>query len=453
MEWFGYYLCGVITNQITPGSGAQGNAITILFEQNAKFSSPAGWTNGAIYTATGKHDLIIDGGTNGIIECTANGDALANQLSQYGILMVEPSNVIVKNLTIQNLYVRMRGTNLVGANGIFFKWNGGGSYNGNDTVSNCVFHDMSTGWSIDYGPHCSNFSMLCCTASNVNWGGGAGDHDGTAYLNGLLVSNCYFSLFTNWDGTDTTSQATWHHNGFYAYAESGGILTNVTFIGNRVGPGYGGSSQTSGLFLSGKIWNTLVANNYFTDEDATTIADGFIFVWLHSGTNSTTATIANNTVIGGGNSVGINCFNEFGTSGGVTTTYSTSNNIINNVSTAIAVFDHTSSTLNSDDNDIYLVPDSTKCSFSSTGSSVYKTWASWQGLGYDTHSITNNPSLGSTVAPAFNFQPQVGSPVIGLGGNLSAVFGTDAKGSVRSASAAWDTGAFNSFSPALIRLH
>src|SRR5438132_776393 len=78
------HLCGTFTGTLNStmltaqGSGASGNPVTLLFETNANFTSPA-WNspNGAINIG-GRNFITIDGGTNGIIQNTANGTNLAN---------------------------------------------------------------------------------------------------------------------------------------------------------------------------------------------------------------------------------------------------------------------------------------------------------------------------------------------------------------------------------------
>ena len=66
------------------GSGTSGNPITILFQPNAVMTSPAWPSSGAINVG-GNGYITVDGGSNGIIQDTANGDALANQLDSTGV--------------------------------------------------------------------------------------------------------------------------------------------------------------------------------------------------------------------------------------------------------------------------------------------------------------------------------------------------------------------------------
>jgi hypothetical protein len=128
------HVCGTYTgalngNAITAlASGSSGNPITIKFETGALLTSPA-WsaTSGAINCA-GQSYITIDGGTNGTINDTANGDSLANQVLSQGIVgSAACPNLTVQNMTITNIYVRVQGAaglddstciNFVGSNSL-----------------------------------------------------------------------------------------------------------------------------------------------------------------------------------------------------------------------------------------------------------------------------------------------------------------------------------------------
>ena len=100
------HLCGIITSVLTAqGSGSSGSPITILFEAGAKLSSPA-WPSTGAFVVNGKNYITIDGGTNGIIENTANGGNLTNQVDSLGVLITGCKGCIVHGLTIQNIYVQ-----------------------------------------------------------------------------------------------------------------------------------------------------------------------------------------------------------------------------------------------------------------------------------------------------------------------------------------------------------
>src|ERR1022692_1257215 len=70
------HLMGTLTNKLIIGrNGSAANPITILFEQDAKFSAPTwppGGNNSSIIGGNAQY-LVIDGGQNGLIEATDNG--------------------------------------------------------------------------------------------------------------------------------------------------------------------------------------------------------------------------------------------------------------------------------------------------------------------------------------------------------------------------------------------
>ena len=109
-------LCGTITTSLNStfltvsNSGTSGHPITIRFDLNAVLQSPAFHANGAIDCA-GKSFITVDGGTNGVIQNTANGDQLANQVNSEGINSSSSpcSNMIVQNLAVHNIYMKIQG--------------------------------------------------------------------------------------------------------------------------------------------------------------------------------------------------------------------------------------------------------------------------------------------------------------------------------------------------------
>jgi hypothetical protein len=446
------HLCGTITTALTVqvgGTAGSGNVITILFEPSAKMSEPT-WNSSYAINIGSNSYVTVDGGAtgiigghngnpslaNGILESTANGTGLANQNYDTGIYCYDGSNITIKGLIIRNLYVRTPGSDDLGsAAGLFNRWNGGTAPT-NIKITNCIFHDMGTGASFDYGPGASAFEMSFCTAYNCNWGGNAGDHGSSSTLNGLLVHDCYFYNWQAWSTTDSGSggdpvRAAYHHNGFYGWAESGGSLTNVSYYNNFCGPGYGGS-QTSGLFVSGNAGGILIYNNTLVADSTGIAADGLIFVWVHSG-SQTGARIYNNTMVGAGFGNGINVYSGNGPS---ITTYEIKNNLISGMGTAIARFYAGDSTLTADNNIGYNLFSGQAYSNSSNSSANFMTFAQWQSAGYDAHGSSGNPNLDSS------YVPQPPSAAIGSGTNLSAFFTTDMAGNSRPPSpAAWDIGA------------
>src|SRR5258705_12880799 len=105
------FLCGRFQGRpgqqllVAHGSGTASAPITIKFMTGAILSAPYWSGLGAIYIQ-GRSHIIVDGGTNGIIENTANGTGRAYQQNSVAIYALWCNNCTVQNLTIQNLYDR-----------------------------------------------------------------------------------------------------------------------------------------------------------------------------------------------------------------------------------------------------------------------------------------------------------------------------------------------------------
>jgi hypothetical protein len=429
----------IISNLIVQSSGSPGNVITILFEPKASMIKAA-WT-GSIFDVSFRSYITIDGGAtgligsyagktnyiNGLIQSTNSGSGLGFTNYAIGVYGKDATFITVKNLAIKDLFVRRSGTGAAGGGtGVNAFWNGGTSPS-DWTVTNCVFKDMSTGFFMDYGPGSKNILYSHCTAYNVNWGGAAGDHGSSASLTNLVVRDCYFHDFTNWDQPANS----YHHDGFYAWAESGGKLYGVTMFNNVVGPNFSmglPNNATSGLFVSGAgVTNTiLMYNNLFLENTNGGPSNGDILVWPGNGS---TTRILNNTFIGCG---GGNAMQLYGKQGG-TQTYEVMNNLCLRKTFINVAYGQYISLLASK-NLGYNLPSRQEYSFSTSSSSAFKSLAQWQALGYDVGGFSSDPNLDS------NYVPQSGSPAINAGADLSAYFATDKNGKIRVG--AWDIGAF-----------
>lgn len=423
------HLCGTLTNTlIVRASGEAQNRITLLFEKDANMTSPAwpgagsgGVTGGAIYLAR-KNYITIDGGENGLIQNTDNGTDLGNQSSSIGILAETSSFLTVQNLSILNMFVRTSTTNNVGG-GTGIR-NTCYSYSGltGFTVTNCVISHCSTGIDSDYGAGCSNYTFTANTISHVNWGGRCGDRNTNSTMTGLVISNNRIHTFTNWNDTVSNN---YHHNGFYGWAESGGLLSDVRAFGNYIGPDFGGSYSTSGLHFSGGVSNVMVYNNLFVEKANDCPADGLVY--LHPNSKGRDLFVFNNTFIGKG--VG----RAFMTTGG-SCTYTFKNNLASGVATLVLFNQNANAQLVSDYNIGYNLNPNERFSSSTTSSSQFKTWAQWQALGYDLHSSASDPTLNE------NYMLMASSPAIGQGEDLSTYFTTDKAGVTRNGN--WDIGAY-----------
>lgn len=141
------HLCGTISSKMEirgSGDGQTGvnhGPITIYWEPNAKLSRPVGTLISAINYSQPYSYFVFDGGTNGVIENTSNGDSLANQAEVNGFYAQTMAFVEIKNLTFRNLYVRTPGASPPPAQGTGFFMNGMG---GDLSIHDCTFHDIGT---------------------------------------------------------------------------------------------------------------------------------------------------------------------------------------------------------------------------------------------------------------------------------------------------------------------
>jgi hypothetical protein len=439
------HLTGTITTALvfqkggTAPMGAGTGPITLFFEPGAVMASPA-WPNpnnatGAITVpaslGSGLGYVVIDGGTNGIIENTANGTSLPNQINSIGVALDDTHDSTVQNLTVANLYVRP------GPNGdhngygigvkVFYYGETTPAYN--DLVTHCVFHDEFEGVSIPYGAGWTNMEYSFSTAYNCNWGGNAGDASSSASLVGLKVHDNQFHDFADWD--DNSGSNSNHHNAFYGWAVSGGSLRNVSYYNNIIGPHFG-IHATSGIYDSGDIGGILIYNNIFLENGATDApCDGLIFIYPNLGSTGSGYRVYNNTFLGNGSGTAIDFYGGLGAS---VTAFEAKNNIACGMATFMAVYYNGSSTLNSDYNVLYN-GSSDLLATSPNNQAHFDTLTQWRALGYDLHSSTLNPNLNGSYVP----QPPSGA--ISTGTNLSAYFAVDIYGVTRPPGSAWDIGA------------
>lgn len=416
------HLSGTISTPINIlASGTAGNPITIYFESGAKISMPSIPTTGAITLGSNNY-ITIDGGTNGIIENTANGTGMG-QVSSRGISGTPNiGNITIKNITIQNLYVRTNMADQVSPIGIYLY----------GVVSNILVQNSSFTWAhqgvaLLYGVGNSyNFQVTGSHFNHINHGTifGSGNNGG-AILTNAVWSNNQADYFAEWDNPGANA---YHHNGFYAWADhTGAEIHNITVANNIIGGHFGNSSYgTSGIYLSAApgngIFNLLLANNVisFLTGGAN---DGAIYLF-----NVKNSTIANNTL-----------YDASGMYNGVRLDPTTSNvNFYNNIFSGFKL-------------NYYLVPGATTKPtisnynlYSGIGSfrvdGAYNSLTAWKALGYDTNAIVSDPLL---VSPnTGNFTLGSGSSAIGSGTNLSTLFSTDINGNARPNTGSWTVGAY-----------
>jgi hypothetical protein len=423
-------MSGVVSSELKfKGSGTSGSPITLLFETNAKLSAPF-WPpgvddRGAIHNNANSF-LVIDGGTNGRIEATANGSILANQTGCVGICINGGHDVTIQNLIIDDLYVLTSPTdpNREGQAIVVL-----GS-TGNITVNNCTLTDGDTMISFVLGENSSNWVISNCTIGRCNHGINAG-----ITQNNIIVNN--FQIFKNriddldvWD-TPTIPFNPHHLDGIIIFCESpaavaqdyanAGHINNLKIYQNNIGPhiGFGNSGA---MFLPDQghmaFTGIMVYNNLFTADAGKGWTNGFIVAGSQGGL------VANNTMVSlgsGGDGLGLGGANFI--------TYK--NNLHLRVGTVIYA---PAGGMTASEHNVYGPVAGLTWVY--TNNAFYSSFSQWQSVtGLDGTSVVANPLLDGNYVPT-----AVDTVARDKGENLSAFFTTDLNGNVRTG--AWDIGAF-----------
>lgn len=392
------HLCGTITTLLAvKGSGSAGSVITIKFEDNAKLSNTG--SSNILYgllDITGVSYITVDGGTNGIIEVTDNGDNLTYQNICYGLNIVNASNIEAKNLTIRNMYVAVEDHGDARA---------GGSATWTITIGNSTYvlihhntiHDAERGVFHQSGGTSSNISIYSNTIYNCNWGIGLTSAGAGVTLTDTLVYNNDITIGSNWDDVANN----YHHNGLFAYTDDSGNIghiANLSFYNNYVhGRATGGWLSTASFFTEGWVTGIKVYNNLF---DMSTGGTTGISLWPFEVAQA--AAIYNNTFIG--NTKTTYSYKAYGAvatsavliSGSTNSVITEKNNIIHTF-TYGTLTGSGAATIVADYNDIYNA-----ANYGSIGGTAYTAWSgagSWQTAGYDANGINTDPGLDGSYKP------------------------------------------------------
>jgi hypothetical protein len=482
-----YHLCGTFqgssgTTMLTvPASGTSSAPLIILFESGAKMISPRwlagtylddGSSGGAI-SVNNKNYVIVDGGTNGLIANEdangnpQNGTGLANSNTSYGVY-VKGSNIIVRNLTIRNIYV----------------------INGNDTSTPATdtadVHIDSPATNISI---CNNYLgnamqgiMSFATGSgaqnndcqNNNFAAGLNfflnsldDHGWQMAINpsGASAPNIYANNFgsdANW--SNGPSASIWHTDGIIAYPTVSGVVItpyiyNNIFNGALANGVAGDGSPTGFVFCTygAGYSNSGASCSIFNNVIVSTLTSGgAAAMWLGGDAGYVVGPhqIYNNTIIN-------NQWNITGTNSAATASwYKVKNNIIQSVQAGGQfLFDNGISVprmLNINSNVYY---DAAQESWAWNG--ISGSFAAWKtncsaggGAGCDANSTYSYPQLNAT------YQPTSTSPGNGKSENLSSLCtgqmaplcsdkppsvgrgGSLSGNNARPSSGAWDAGAY-----------
>jgi hypothetical protein len=444
------HLCGTFTGTAgqtmftIPGSGSSGNPVTIVFETGSHLDAPywGGASNGAI-TISGKNYITINGGTNGIIQNTANGTALANQQASQGIYINASTNIEVKNLTIQNIYANggsdPSATDTAGTNTANIKINGS---NTNISVHDNTLTAARVGIREDFdGAALDTVSFYNNTISDHGWGIMVGAGTGGETTTGINIYGNTFTDWTNWqcpanatycnDKTDT-----YHTDGIILYSKRNSPIT-ANIYNNYFYGTLGQGSPTAFIFCTNGGGTTGIGSTCNVFNNLLVETTGRKANWMMAmGGYTGNHQIYNNTLIGQDTTAGI----AMVLSG---TGLKVKNNLIVNKQIGISSYETTHDTVFSlpSDSDYNVWILQTGTNFKFDDGAINYSWAQWQALGYDSHSITTNPNLSAS------YYLQAGSSAIGLGADLTSVgisaLNSDKNTSARPSGSVWDAGVYN----------
>lgn len=429
------YICGTITgsagsNLLTVhGNGSSGSPITILFDTGAVLQAP--YFSAATYgiNGSGAQWVVIDGGTNGIIQNTANGTSQANQQAST-LVGGFGSNFTVKNLSFLNVYQHtINDANGGNAWGLLLEGQSNVTVGPNNTFTQCDVCIMGD-WN---NPSDSNWTIQGNSFSGSNQDIQFGFYPAGTFSNLYIYGN----TATNWVNWDEPGNG-YHHNFVHLFTNlPGATLTGNLWIYNNNAVGDIGAHATSLIYLEnnnsgtgGSIGPVYIFNNVLAKTNANVPTSTGIVSVL----GEDNGFIVNNTIsdAGGTGNNAYNCINI----------YQTGWTVENNVLIGCGTYIYQQGASIKANNNIYYGAASPQWIFGSTWES---TLASWQASCHcDTSSTATNPNLNAS------YQPQSASAAIGLGTNLTGLGITpldkDKAGVSRPASGAWTAGAYSSSS-------
>jgi hypothetical protein len=439
-----YHLCGTFSMAAgssgviaISGSGTAGNLVTIKFETGANATAPYWGIYGFILN-NGYNYVLVDGGTNGTIQATANGTNLTYQYwPTKGVYFNNVSNSEIKNLTISNIYVHVctdpnshtNGTceTDLGATqttyGIYW------TFGNNVTIDNNTIHDAYACIQNTFTDNTTNVNVFKNNVYNCNWSIAVASGDGS--ISGVNIYGNTVHDWGNWDDGANNN----HHDGIFVFQNNAAKTVTNTNIYNNVIYGYLLSSMTSPIYLStvnsGNVNNFEFNNVIYNNNAVNAPADGYIFGYS-PGTHVFNNTIVANSPSGAPGNMGDLEYK---------TNIVVANNIIENC--GIGLLPDPGTYASSDYNDVY------NCStYGRDVAGYHTTLAQWQtATGFDAHSINTNPNLNASSTPPYQLTNS-SSPAYRTGTNLTSYCSTvpalcyDATGVARPAVGAWDMGAY-----------
>jgi hypothetical protein len=395
------HICGTITTTLTfQGSGVSGNVITLLAESGAALSQPAG----NLVNLNGQGYLLLDGGTNGVMQNTANGENLSYHTPTQAIQASGASNIEVRNWTMSNMYVAVApNTNTVNSGfdeGLSSCYSANG-YGGTISIHDNVMHD--NGWCVTMGD--PSFGAVvnvynnnvyntnhCFTVNSAEAAATISIHD----------NQCHDTA--NWDSYNDS----YHHDGVHIFSGSqpgsSWAIYNNYFYGNW------GANNTAHIFTEDTPYNVTIFNNVFVQYPGDVLNDGFIAMENGSSYN---AHLFNNVFVGDGTTAGLPFGIRITSSGGAiieNNAFNSLNNFISLPSGFLGVVDYNQYGIQT-----ALGGNGAFNWEASGGTNSFSTWQSECGCDSDSAWNMSGIGIGSTG------QPLSGSPLIGAGLNLTSL--------------------------------
>jgi hypothetical protein len=426
------HLCGTFTQSAggslltVINSGTSGNPITFKWETGAIVQCPYCSASGGGIEINGKSWITLDGGSNGIIQNTANGTGLANQQHSTLIHSDGGSNVVIKNLTCGPVYQHTINDSSGGTTYCMLL-----RHVSNLTVQNNTISQADVGLLFEWDGGESNLVITGNTWTGINQDIEMGPTAGGSFTN-VQVDHNTCGDWNNWDEPGNG----FHHNFFHPFTNvSGSSLVGTLQIYDNNCQGNMGSHATSMIFLEnnnggagGTMGTWYVFNNLFHKTNANVpTSSGMVAAQDAAGF------LYNNTFLDAGGSGGNSYVSFHAYSSGMPWT------VTNNVFSGggYMIYDQ-GNAISGNDNVYFNSPSGTPWIRGSTFISSLATWQS--DCSCDAASVTTDPKLDT------NMKLQSGSSAIGLGTNLTSVgisaLDSDLAGTARPSSGAWDSGAY-----------
>lgn len=296
------YLCGTFTGKAgeelltVHASGTATSPITIKFMTGAVLSAPYWSGNGAIHMDNMSH-IIIDGGTNGIIQNTENGTGRPYHQGSIAVHGANCTSCTVQNLIIQNMYVRTSASDTSANHSInCVYWHSANYF----TVNHITCNDVT--WAI--AGDGNNFTLENSNIYHTDHGLAFGASGAVANVS---IHDNHFHDFANWDSTTNA----YHHDAIHIWGQNGGKLSGGAIYNNTFDGDFG-VNVTAQIYLQDSISHVAVYNNTFYAPSNRTIHA----LWFAAGSTSLPGGAAtgnsayNNSINAGGHRAGTALFIE-----------------------------------------------------------------------------------------------------------------------------------------------